>query len=69
MKYVKLFEGYKNSTDLIEKLKQFNVPIENWNTGAYKSIDNLMNEIKLKDTVLEEEDGKLIRCVEFVRLH
>ena len=68
MKYIKLFEGFRDINDLIKKLKEFNIPIDTWNTNEYKSVDNLMQEIESDDCYLKEQDGRLVRHVDFATI-
>lgn len=56
--------------DSIEELKsyleEFNIPLEKYGKGTYKTINHLLNEIKEGETKLVEKDGKLERYVEFI---
>ncbi len=52
--------------DFLDYLKKFNVPVELYGTGGFKTVNHLFNEIKEGETVLTEKDGKLIREVNFV---
>lgn len=67
-KYIKESNVIINNEYLyfLDYLKKFNVPIELYGTGGFKTVNHLFNEIKEGETVLTEKDGKLIREVNFV---
>ena len=52
--------------DFLDYLKDFNIPIDTYGTGKFKTVGHLFNEIKEGETVLTEKDGKLTRKVYFV---
>jgi hypothetical protein len=52
--------------DLINLLKSFNVNIDSYNTGRFKSIKHLYTELKNNECVLSSENGVLYRNVNFV---
>jgi len=47
-------------------LVSHNVPVEEYGKDGYKTIGHLYTEIKEGETILTEEDGGLVRRVEFV---
>jgi len=70
MKYLIKFENYKQEInfyeDLISSLKEYNIPLEKWGTGKYKTTQHLWNELVEEECVLTFNDGKIYREVEFV---
>lgn len=77
MRYLKLFEEWneeimmkigqeKDYLDLLDLLKKFNVPLDEWGKGSAKTVAHLYNEVKEGETILKEEGDKLVREVEFV---
>ena len=52
--------------NFLDYLKEFNIPIDTYGTGKFKTVGHLFNEIKEGETVLTEKDGKLTRKVYFV---
>jgi hypothetical protein len=71
MKLLKLFEDFnnnqfRNTDDLKNYLHEFSVPFQYWGTGKSKTTEDLLKEIEDKDCILKEEDGLLIRYIEFV---
>lgn len=61
MKYIKLFESFKEN--LKSTLIRFNIPVENWGKGKAKSIEHLQKEIDNKETTLDIINDELIRTV------
>jgi len=49
-----------------EYLKGNGVPVDEYGKGTYKTIAHLYKEVKDGETILSEEDGGLVRRVEFV---
>lgn len=70
MRYLKILEEFtsevKNVNDLISKLNQYGISVEEWGTKQAKSPIYLLNEITGKECSIVEEDGKLVRYIEFV---
>lgn len=71
MKYIKILEEFidsriKSVNDLESKLKEFNVPIEDWNKGQAKSVKHLLSEIESNECHIEDRGGYLVRYLEFV---
>ena len=70
MKHLLLFENYhQNSMDLKsleEYLIQYGIPTNEWGTGYAKTLNHLLSEINSGECSIVEEDGKLIREIEFV---
>lgn len=62
-------ESIEVSVDFIkfrDYLVSHDVPVGEYGTGKYKTIGHLYKEIKEGETILTEEDGGLVRRVEFV---
>lgn len=71
MKYLKIFEDFNpsemvNLSELTNKLKEYNVPVDHWGTGSAKTITHLLNELKNDECVIVDEGGYLVRYIEFV---
>lgn len=69
MKHLVLFETYKTEYDLEnlkEYLKSFNLPVEEWGKGYAKTINHLLSEIQSGECNLVDEEGILVREIEFV---
>lgn len=70
MRYLKIHEEFTNDinnmNDLTAKLNKYNISTEEWGTKKSKSIKYLLNELNEKECVLVEEDGGLVRYIEFV---
>ena len=72
MKYLKIFErfnyklSFNNEDDLIIKLKEYSIPIEEWGQGQAKNVRSLLNEVIEKESILIEDKGYLVRYIEFV---
>lgn len=79
--FIKKFENFKEDSfsihskisqnlDTLEELKSylsgFNIPLEKYGTGTYKTVNHLLNEIKEGETKLVEEGEELHRYVEFI---
>jgi hypothetical protein len=52
--------------DFRDYLVSHGVPVDKYGTDGYKTVGHLYNEVKEGETVLTEEDGGLVRRVEFV---
>lgn len=71
MKHLKLFEYFNindiNSIeDLTKKLKEYNIPCDKWGTGYAKDIQSLYNELKGEECAIIDQQGYLVRYIEFV---
>lgn len=71
MRLLKLFEDFndnqfKQIEDFENYLHKFSIPFQYWGTGKAKTTEDLLNEIENKDCILREEDGLLVRYIEFV---
>jgi hypothetical protein len=71
MNYIKLFEEFNHDEITSEerlrlKLKEYNIPVDQWGTGNAKTVKHLYNEILEKESIIEEEGGYLVRYIEFV---
>ena len=73
MKHIKLYEKFiasnnpnKDYLDFMELLKKYDIPIDKYGTGSYKTLNHLYNEISDGETILVEENGELVRKVQFV---
>ena len=78
MKWIKLFENFNYSLvneniiipgeyiDFVQMLKDKGIDTELYGTGTFKTIGHLYQEIHEGETELTDEDGQLIRKVEFV---
>lgn len=69
VKYIKLFENFNSLTSIeefIKKLKEYSIPVEKYGTGVTKTIQHLFNEIQEGESRIEEENGSLVRYIEFV---
>lgn len=70
----KLFEYKENPTEivvnsydeLLNLLKEYNIPLEKWGTGGFKTVEHLWGEIEDEECTLTEKDGQLNRDVDFV---
>jgi hypothetical protein len=58
--------GINSYEELLSLLKKYNIPLEKWGTGVYKTPKHLWKELQEKECVLSERDGKLYRDVDFV---
>ena len=47
-------------------LKEFNIDLSVWETGSYKSVEHLWNEIKEEECIIYNDNTKLKREVNFV---
>ena len=69
---IRLFEEFsqpiptQDYMEFVDMLKEYDVPIEEYGTGTYKTIGHLFAEIGEGETDLKEENGKLVRRVSFV---
>ena len=69
---IRLYEEYtepiptKDYMEFVDMLKTFDIPLDEYGTGTYKTIGHLFAEIGEGETELTDEDGKLIRRVSFV---
>ena len=52
--------------DFRDYLVSLGVPVDKYGTGGFKTIGHLYKEVEEGETVLTEEDGGLVRRVEFV---
>lgn len=70
MRYLKILEEFtddvNNINELISKLNEYSIPINEWGTKNAKTVQHLLNEIKDKECSIVDEDGKLVRYIEFV---
>jgi hypothetical protein len=71
MRLLKLFEDFNNNQfkqieDFENYLHKFSIPFQYWGTGKSKTTEDLLKEIENKDCILREEDGLLVRYIEFV---
>lgn len=67
MKWLKLFEEFDEElVKLVNLLKKHNIPCDIWGTGKSKTTQHLLNEIEEEECTLVEEDGGLVRYIEFV---
>ena len=59
----------KNVNELVEKLNQYNISIDNWNTrSGNKTVKQLFKEIQHGDSTLIESSNKLFRSVRVVNV-
>ena len=68
MKWIKLFEEFEieGLVDLKNYLNKFSIPIDTWGTGKSKSVEHLLDELKNDECYLSEQEGTLLRSIEFV---
>lgn len=71
MRLIKLLEEFNHhpSEDymkFLDLLNKYDVPVEEYGTGGYKTTGHLYSEIAEGETELTEENGELIRKVSFV---
>lgn len=70
MRYLKILEEFtediNNTNELIAKLRQYHIPVDEWGVGQAKTPQHLLNEINDKECSIEDENGKLVRYIEFV---
>ena len=70
MKHLFLFENYPHRSgglmDLEKYLIKFSIPLNEWGKGYAKTIEHLFLEIESEECSLTEENGILIRNIEFV---
>jgi len=78
MKNLKLFNEYSHSVinenviipnsylEFLDMLKKFNINTSLYGTGTFKTLGHLYHEIEEGETNLSEENGGLVRKVEFV---
>lgn len=78
MKWIKLFENFNYSPinenviipgeyiDFVQMLKNKGIDTELYGTGTFKTIGHLYQEIHEGETELTDEDGQLVRRVQFV---
>ena len=71
MNKIKLFEEFEAVPEegyfqLLDLLKDYNIPLDQYGTGGFKTVGHLYSEIKEGETDLTEENGKLVRRVSFV---
>jgi hypothetical protein len=64
-----IFEDFKymmSLSDLKSILNKYSIPIDNWGKGQSKGIENLLDEVNNKDCILKEENGTIVRYINFV---
>jgi len=78
MKWIKLFENFNYSPinenviipgeyiDFVQMFKNKGIDTELYGTGTFKTIGHLYQEIHEGETELTDEDGQLVRRVQFV---
>jgi hypothetical protein len=71
MRHLKLFEYFNsnelNTTDeLVSKLKEYGIPCDDWGKGYAKNVSNLLDELKNDECAIFDEQGYLVRYIEFV---
>jgi len=55
-------------SELIEKLKSYNIPLKQWGTGEAKKINHLAKEVAEGESTLIDKDGEIIRSVGLVHI-
>lgn len=70
MRYLKILEEFTNEVkdvnELIAKLNEFGISVEEWGTKQAKTPRHLLNEITGKECSIVDEGGQLVRYIEFV---
>lgn len=71
MKSIKIFEDFNTSNitnigELINKLREYKVPIDYWGTGKAKTVEHLLDELNNDECTIIDEGGYLVRYIEFV---
>ena len=75
MKWIKLFEDFHINEniiipgeyiDFVQMLKDHDINTELYGTGTFKTIGHLYHEIEEGETELTDEEGQLVRKVQFV---
>jgi hypothetical protein len=75
MKWIKLFEDFHINEniiipgeyiDFVQMLKDHGINTELYGTGTFKTIGHLYHEIEEGETELTDEEGQLVRRVQFV---
>lgn len=75
MKWIKLFENFHINEniiipgeyiDFVQMLKDKGIDIQLYGTGTFKTIGHLYQEIEEGETELTDENGQLVRRVQFV---
>lgn len=71
MRHLKLFEYFKSEEintveELISKLEEYKIPYESWGKGYAKTVDHLLDELKNDECAIIDEQGYLVRYIEFV---
>jgi hypothetical protein len=75
MKWIKLFENFQVNEniiipgeyiDFVQMLKDHGIDTELYGTGTFKTIGHLYHEIEEGETELTDENGQLVRRVQFV---
>lgn len=71
MKYLKIFEDFnlpeiKNVNELINKLKEYKIPVDYWGTGSAKTVEHLLDELNNNECIVTVENDTLVRYIEFV---
>jgi len=62
----KISKNIDTLEDLKSYLKKFDIPLEKYGTGTFKTINHLLNEIKEGETKLIEKGGYLHRYIEYI---
>ena len=70
MRYLKILEEFTseihNVNELIAQLNDYGISVEEWGSKHAKSPIHLLNEITGKECSIVDENGQLIRYIEFV---
>jgi hypothetical protein len=71
MRYLKIFEHFNRSEintieDLSLKLKEYGIPYDSWGKGHAKTVGHLLDELKNEECSVIDEQGYLVRYIEFV---
>ena len=69
MKHLKLFENFNSVSsvkELSDKLKEYSIPINQYGVGQSKTIQHLFNELQEWECRIEDENGILVRYIDFV---
>ncbi len=71
MKYLKVFEDFnlpeiKSVDDLVNKLKEYKIPVDYWGTGNAKTVEHLLDELNNDECIITVESNYLVRYIEFV---
>jgi hypothetical protein len=71
MKFIKKFESFgylqpNSIKELVEKLIEYKIPINEWGKGYAKTIEHLYEELQNDECSIKELDGYLLRTIEYV---